>query len=111
VPLRVFRGWSPTRTTTHFDADGNMTGRSEHWIEPQWDEQSRAEMLALAVLEAQECPLCGGPRSECQAPDADDAYIAESVRCAKATAVAIAQEQAQDAPQPQARLWATTRRG
>jgi hypothetical protein len=111
VPVRVLRGWSPERTTVHYDAAGNITGRSVHWCEPVWDEQSRAEMIAMAVWEAQQCPLCGGPRAECQSAEADDAYDAVPVRCHKSTAVGQAQRRYEDSPQPHALLWETKRRG
>jgi hypothetical protein len=106
----VFRGWVPRSETVHYDSDGRVTGRSVQWVESGWDEQSRAEMLALTKLEAEQCPLCGGPAAECQDRDAYEAYEALPVRCHKTTAVAMAQEQRKNTAQPEAVLYQVKRR-
>ena len=39
--------------------------------EPEWDDESRALLLALAEVEAGECSGCGMPLEECMSPEAD----------------------------------------
>lgn len=111
IPLRVWRGWTPARETLHYDTAGTLTGRSVGWVESGWDEQARAEMLALHILEAQACPACGGPRDVCQAREATDSYEAIPVRCHRMDAVLAAQDVTPDRPRPGAVLWATNRKG
>ena len=51
-------GWEPTETHTHYDADGNVTGRTVVTREPEWDDAERDQMLALVEYEAGVCD-CG----------------------------------------------------
>ena len=73
----------------------------------QWDELSeydRAWVLAVQVAdatlkaeqEAQRCPVCGGPKSECQDMDNQHAFEAAIGRCLRARAVAEAQRKRTD---------------
>lgn len=45
-------------------------------VEPEWDEQSRAEAIQLIDLEADTCSGCGHPLSETTRPDAAGEYVA-----------------------------------
>lgn len=60
--------------------------------EVEWNETEREWMLALARYKADLCPLCGGPRGECTAPDADQHFEALlPVRCHRTTVIRRAQ--------------------
>lgn len=104
-----FLGWTPRRETTYVYEDGLLV-RSVEWVENEWDDEyERGLMLALAQLEAEQCPLCGGPRSECQSIDADGAWDAHAVRCHKMTAIAEASSD-RNTDHPEALLYMTVRR-
>jgi len=58
--------------------------------EPEWDEEQRALMLALAAWRASRCPHCGGPLGETTDPANEGRYRVESTRCHRCTALDIA---------------------
>ncbi|MGJ9405259.1 hypothetical protein ACHABQ_02905 [Nesterenkonia aurantiaca] len=78
-------GWEPT-TTHQTDHEGRLLSSQP---EPEWTEGEQGKMLALSYYEAAEkCPVCGGPKEECQDPDNENRYTAEPpVRCFYQTAV------------------------
>lgn len=78
-------GWEPV-TTYQAGADGRLISSSP---EPEWSIDEQGKMLALAYYDAAEkCPVCGGPRSECQDPDNEMRYTADPpVRCFYQTAI------------------------
>ncbi|MGO1711779.1 hypothetical protein [Corynebacterium variabile] len=75
--------------------------------EPEWDEQERAWMLALAAYEEEmTCPVCGGPVSECQSTTAEGRFeVGPPVRCHRRTALLQAQDAYKDAKQSAALMW------
>lgn len=76
--------------------------------EVEWDETERGWMIALVRYRQTLCPLCGGPRDECQSAEAENAYEGTlPVRCHKTTAMKRAQESRKDSPgeHPDALLW------
>jgi hypothetical protein len=53
-------------------------------VEPEWDAEQQATMLALAMWEATRCPACGGDPAECQGADAEFAWKTSGpIRCHK----------------------------
>lgn len=53
----------------HFDADGNLTGRTVITRESMWDDESRGRALRLAEYEASLCPCgCGLPAAIATSP-------------------------------------------
>jgi len=60
----VFDGAAPSELHEHYDADGNLTGTTVVTREPEWDDESRAWALALALREDNECRRCGGDMVE-----------------------------------------------
>lgn len=56
--------------------------------EPLWLEEDRAWALALAQVEAEQCPGCGQPLAETTDPGAQYAYQAKITRCHACAAVA-----------------------
>lgn len=66
--------------------------------ETEWDDEQRDFMLALAELEANECPGCGGWLPETTSPDADrnnrtgSHYygVGAPTRCHRCTALSMA---------------------
>jgi hypothetical protein len=74
--------------------------------EPEWDEQQQDLMLALIVYERNLCPNCGRPLSVCTDPKSEGKWqVPPPTRCHATTALAIAQEAHQGAPNPGALLW------
>ena len=61
-------GWTPTETHEHYDADGNLTGRTVIRRESAWDDGERDAQHALDLLV---CPSCGNLRSVCSDPARD----------------------------------------
>ncbi|MFL6138798.1 MAG: hypothetical protein ACJ74O_13495 [Frankiaceae bacterium] len=108
---RRFAGWEPrTVTTYHYDEQGCLL-RSVTAVEPEWDAEQQQTALALAEVEADECPGCGEPLSESMAADSDGRYDAESAgRCHACDAIAIAAEAHTNAPRPWLRRWRVKRR-
>lgn len=68
-----------------YDAAGRVVASRP---EPEWDEEQRDLVMGLSLWEgAYLCPVCGGPKAECQAPEAEMRYKkGELVRCHRATA-------------------------
>lgn len=75
----------------------------------QWDdmdEYDRAWALALhradraleAKAAAEKCPSCGGPKSECQDPDNQHAFVPDLTRCYRTRAVQDAQKKRSNDP-------------
>lgn len=103
---RRFAGWEPRVVTRYERDDAGHLLRSVTVTEPEWDDEQRQVALALAEVEADECPGCGHPLSESMAVDADGRYVAEAAgRCHACDAVAIAAESATEAPRPHLRRW------
>jgi len=59
--------------------------------EPEWDEQTRSLVLGeVELVHTEICPLCGRLKSVCQAPENQDAFIAQDpVRCHATTALLL----------------------
>jgi hypothetical protein len=67
--------------------------------EPEWDEQTRAEAMALAVYQSTLCPVCGGPTAECQDPGTEDVWLPDlPIRCNKRVAYNQAEKPYSDDP-------------
>lgn len=112
IPPRRLDGWEPTETTEYEYDDGGRLVRSVTVREPEWSEQDRAWMAALAAYRTTRCPNCGGDLGECTAHESDGRtfVVPDPVRCRARTALAIKQAQYQDATQPEALLWRVERR-
>ena len=97
-----FLGWEPTRTITT-EGDGVQTVT----VEPEWDEQERGYMTALAAYEDTLCPVCGGPPEECQTVEAEREWKGvPPTRCHKVTAIYRYQDAEGDKlPHPRALTW------
>lgn len=62
-------------------------------VEPEWDEQSRAEAIALLDVEADTCSGCGQPLSETLRPEAVGGYkVGLPARCHACDALRHAQK-------------------
>lgn len=74
-----------------------MESRTE--TEAEWDDEQRALMLALRAWESEAlCSVCGGPKSECQASNAEVVWdVPAPTRCHRITAVETKAEQYKDA--------------
>lgn len=107
-------GREPESTTRHFyDRRGRLV-RSVTMREPEWTEQDRAEVLALALYRDRLCPCgCGQPYVETTSPeDGGPQYEAGRVVCRARLALLEAQKAAetQDVVGG-ARLWHVRKRG
>lgn len=68
-------------------------------------------MLALAAFEATLCPICGGPASECQSPEAETRWKGTPpTRCHRTDAIRRYQENAAEYPRPSALMWGAEER-
>lgn len=90
--------------------------RSVTTREPEWTEQDRAEILALALYRSRLCPIHGGPLDECTSPEESGAqFVAERSTCRAQLALIEAQRAADDGKKPSpyagARLWTLRKRG
>lgn len=56
-------------------------GRAVTPGEPLWLDEDRAWAMALAEVEADECPDCHQPWSETSLPTAEGTYLTEVIRC------------------------------
>lgn len=88
MTYRRFSGWEPAESTEYeYDEAGRLI-RSVTTREPEWDEQERAWMLALAEHESRLCPLCGRPLSVCTDPATEGRWkTAPPTRCYATTSV------------------------
>ena len=94
-------GWEPLRTATT-----DEHGVTRTVTEPEWDEESRDEMIALAVYEDTLCPRCGGPADECQSPEAERRFEGvPPVRCHRTDAIIRYQNKAGTYERGNALLW------
>ena len=112
ISPRRLDGWEPAETTVH-EYDGGRLVRSVTSREPEWSEQDRAWLLALAGWRASLCPCgCGLPAEQTLAHENDGHtfVVQPPTRCRARTALSIAQAQAADSPQPEALLWSVERR-
>lgn len=94
-------------TVYEYDDAGRLL-RTVSQAEPEWDEQEQAWALALASYEEDEtCPVCGGPKAICQAPENDGRFqVPPPTRCFVATAIADAREPyGKNAKHPQALMF------
>lgn len=75
--------------------------------EPEWDDDQRDLVIALAEVEDDTCPHCGNSMSECMSPDSDPdnrdgthKYVAGApYRCFAATARERKADEFKEAPQ------------
>ena len=106
-----------TEHTYERDAWGRPVGSpilSVTTVEPEFNDDDRAVMIALSIIEADECPTCHGSLSETSAADADDDWEVTRTRCHRCTSIGAIQERAQKDPteyQISALLWSAHRRG
>lgn len=81
-------------------------------VEPEWDDEERDYMLALAAWEDTRCPLCGGDAEDCQSPEAEARFQGvPPTRCHRTDAIIRYQDKAGDYPRSRALLWAAEDRG
>lgn len=73
--------------------------------EPEWTEQDRAEILALAYYRDSLCPLCGLDLSVCTSHEDDGPdFVVRRRRC-RATDTKLAQQGEAQTDRPGAVLW------
>ena len=70
-----------------YDDHGRPT-RAVTRREPEWDDEQRAVMVALAIYQANVCTGCGGWLPETTDPGNEDRYRGDlPIRCHKCTAI------------------------
>lgn len=105
--LIAARGWTgpspsrfmgrPVRTDYVLDQHGRVIGSV---TDPDWTDEDRDLALALLAYEASLCTGCGHPLAETTDPAAEEAYVAEAMRCHRCTAAEQEAESYRDNPQP-----------
>lgn len=92
-------------TTTHEYEDGLLV-RSVTAREPEWTEDDRAWMFALSLYRSQQCPLHGGPLSECTSTEEDGPeFVVRRKRCRAQDALLSVQGESKNTDRPGAVLW------
>jgi hypothetical protein len=82
--------------------------------EPEWTEQDRAEMLALALYRQGLCPKCGNPVDDCTSEETLGPEFAVSYSTCRASRAVLERQRAisdngkKDVPNAPAYLWSTT---
>jgi hypothetical protein len=90
--MKRFDGWEPATVSWREKRDGRMVTVTER--ETEWDAEEQEWMLALAVLEADECPGCHGWLSETTKPESEGAWMpAPPLRCHRCTAQGISADE------------------
>lgn len=84
--------------------------------EPEWTEQDRAEILALALYRSRLCPLHGGPIEDCTSPEETGVQFAVDRATCRAQMTLIETMRAIDdgkkpSPFAAARLFTVRKRG
>jgi hypothetical protein len=96
---------------TEHEYDGGRLVRSVTTRLPEWDDEQRGWMLALAAYRASLCPSCGRPLSVCADPESEGKWVVPPARrCFATTALQIAAPRYKDSPQPEALLLHAERR-
>lgn len=89
VSWRRWHGWEPSRLTTYTYDEAGRCVASVTTMEPEWDDVSRAHLLALLEYEAGLCAGCGRPLSETTNPLMDGRFIYDGyVECFCCLAIA-----------------------
>lgn len=112
ISPRRLAGWEPAETTS-YEYEGGRLVRSVTVREPEWSDEDRAWMAALAGYRDRPCPCgCGHPAEETTAHESDGRIyvVPPPTRCRARTALVQAQAQYEDTPQPEALLWRVERR-
>lgn len=74
--------------------------------EPEWTDSDRAWVAALTLWRSEQCPLHGGPLSECTSHyEAGIRFKPDMIRCRATDALLNAKEAAKNMPNPDALLW------
>lgn len=95
VSWRRWGGWEPTRLTRYEYDDAGRVVASVTTVEPEWDEVSRAHLLALLEYEAGLCGGCGHPLSVTTDPLMEGRFIYDGyVECFRCLTVASGAEKA-----------------
>lgn len=94
ISLRRWSGWEPRRVAV-VDEDG----RTVTTTESEWDDDSRAWVLALLEVEAQRCPGCNGHLPDTTDPAHEGRYLTgPPLRCHRCTALHQRQDNYRDDP-------------
>ncbi len=74
--------------------------------EPEWTEEDRAWVQALALYRSWQCPLHNGPLSECTSnEETGPEFTVSRVRCRAKDALLAEQAEAKNTDRPGAVLW------
>lgn len=87
----------PVRTSYVLDEHGRVIASV---TDPDWTDDDRDLALALLVYEAGLCGGCGHLLAETTAPEAEDSYQGDLLRCHRCTAAEQVAEQYRGNPQP-----------
>ena len=101
----------PQQVTVHeYDPDTGQLARTVTTSEPEWTEQDRAEILALALYRSWLCPKCGGLLDEFTSHyDSGPEFQVRRKRC-RATDELLAEQESAKIDRPGAVLWSVTKK-
>jgi len=106
-------GREPVEVTEHQYDDAGRLVRSVTTREPEFTDQDRGELIALAVYREGLCPLCGRPLDVCTShEDTGPEFAATWTACRATLAILEKQRAISDGKKPKpnapAYLWAAT---
>ncbi len=88
-------GWEPSTVVDYEYDDAGRLVRSVETVEPEWDDEQRGWVQALAELGHQSCSGCGGFLPDTMKVDAE--YVAEyPLRCHRCEALEIRRDQVRE---------------
>jgi hypothetical protein len=104
VSLRRLYGWEPATTYEHDEAGHLVSSRPE----PEWTDEQREWLLALADYRRLLCPCgCGHLAEESLKPENEGRFrVGPPVRCQARTATLLATKAYEESPTPGALLFA-----
>jgi hypothetical protein len=96
ISVKRLNGWEPKRTTKYHYSH-NRLSEATTTVEPEWDDDERNWMLALADLEAQSCSGCNGWLPDTTGIEKDGAFEAPPPRrCHRCNALAERRRQVRE---------------
>jgi hypothetical protein len=106
ISLRRFDGWTPTKTTRYRRDRRGRVLEAVTTVEPEWNDEQRGLMLALARYQSLLHGPCGGYLPETTDRANEGAYKATAPsRCHKCTAIGEAAGPYRESPHPQALMY------
>jgi len=107
VSFKRWNGWEPAEITEYEYDDQGRVVRTITRREPEWDDESRAHVMALLQYERNICKGCGGWLPETTDPENEGKYTSKGgIRCHRCEVLHLASKDAE----PSHVAWVVERR-